>query len=183
MILLALLLVASGTLTAAPLEIGGGYNLSFQDVDGKEIATAAGHVTIITVVTREQEAKAHAVADLVPERYVGDPKYRYVTMVNFEGKLVAPLRGITRAIIRRRLDAEAQELKPQYETKKLKHEPRKDLLVVPDFDGSAVTRLGLPYASGAFTVFVFDGRGKLVARWNEVPPGDALPKALAAAAP
>src|SRR3954463_11550438 len=105
------LLLASSVANAAPLQPGTVYDLKFTDVDGKSLATADGNVTIITVVTREEEDKAKAIADLVPDRYIGDQKYRYITLVNFQGKLMTPLRGITRGVIRNRLDAEAKTLK------------------------------------------------------------------------
>ncbi|MEP6821410.1 MAG: hypothetical protein ABI946_03580 [Chthoniobacterales bacterium] len=165
---------------AGEWEVGGKYALSFQDVDGKELSTNDGYVTIITVVTRAQEDNARAVADLVPDRYVGDEKYRYVTLVNFQGKLAGPFEGLTRAIIRNRLNAEAEGLKPQYLAKKIERDPRSDLHVIADFDGSASRRLGLSESAGT-AVFVFDGAGKLLGRWKGVPPGDALPKVLAPA--
>ncbi len=175
------LLLATGLATAAPLQPGSVYALSFRDVDGRDLATADGHVTTITLVTREQEEKAQAVADLVPARYVGDQKYRYVTAVDFQGKLPGPLQGLTRAIIRNRLDAEAKKMKAGYTAKKLTQDPRKDLFVVADFDGTAAKQLGVSADAGDISVFVFNGRGKLVARWTGVPPGDSLGKALAAA--
>lgn len=165
---------------AGEWEVGGKHALSFQDVDGNNISTSDGHVTIITVVTRAQEDNAHAVADLIPDRYVGDEKFWYVTLVNFQGKLAGPLQGLTRAVIRNRLNAEAKELQPQYRAKKIERDPRSDLHVIADFDGSATKRLGLP-ESAATAVFVFDGAGKLLGRWDGVPPGEALPKALATA--
>ncbi|MDQ2658895.1 MAG: hypothetical protein M3Y03_00570 [Verrucomicrobiota bacterium] len=167
-------------LPAGELATGSIHALTFQDVDGGAISTTDGHVTIITVVTRQNEAKARQVADLVPDRYVGDPKYRYVTLVNFQRKLAGPFQGLTRAIIRNRLDAEAKTLGPDYATKHLSRDPRKDLHVIADFDGSAVARLGLPAASNQVAVFLFGPKGKLLARWNDVPPGDSLPKAIAA---
>ncbi len=172
--------VTADRAVAGEWEAGGSHSLSFQDVDGNEISTAAGHVTIITVVTRAQEDNARAVADLVPDRYVGDEKYRYVTLVNFQGKLAGPFQGLTRAVIRNRLEAEAKELKPQYLARKIERDPRSDLHVIADFDGSASKRLGLSESAGT-AVFVFDGTGKLLGRWDGVPPGDALPEALATA--
>ncbi|MGI8435744.1 MAG: hypothetical protein ACR2NX_02410 [Chthoniobacterales bacterium] len=176
------LCAAALCLPAAELATGNIHALTFEDVDGGAISTADGHVTIITVVTRQNEAKARRVADLVPDRYVGDPKYRYVTLVNFQRKLAGPFQGLTRAIIRNRLDAEAKTLRPDYATKHLSRDPRKDLHVIADFDGSAVARLGLPVASNQVAVFLFGVKGKLLARWNDVPPGDALPSALAKSA-
>lgn len=157
------------------------HALVFRDVDGNDLSTKDGHVMIVTVVTRESEAKARAIAEQVPERYVGDAKYRYVTVVNFQGSLLRPLHGLTRALIRGRLDAEAKKLRPRYTAKKITRDPRQDVYVVADFDGAAVTRLGLSAQSNEVAVFVFAPRGKLVARWNDVPPAGALPRAIIAA--
>jgi hypothetical protein len=53
--------------------------------------------------------------------------------------------------------------------------------VVADFDGAAVSRLGMAPESNDVEVFVFSGAGKLVQRWTGVPPEDALAKAVATA--
>jgi hypothetical protein len=173
------LVYATVALASQPLAPGGVYNLKFQDVDGQDLTTAGGHVTIITVATRETEDKARTVADLVPDRYIGNPKYRYVTLVDFAGKLPRALQGLTRTIIRGRLDHEAKLLKPQYEAKQIARDPRKDIYVIADFDGNAAERLGVPRPSADVTVFLFDTRGKLVARWSGVPPEEPFVKALA----
>ncbi len=166
---------------ASELKTGAVHALTFEDVDGHELSTANGHVTIITVVTRDNEDKAHAVADKVPDRYVGDQKYHYVTLVNFQGKLPGILQGMTRGVIRGRLDGEAKTLRTQYAAKKIDHDPRADLYVVADFDGKAVAQLGLAQASGEVSVFVFNREGKLIQQWTDVPPDDSLAKAIAAA--
>ena len=179
--LLALLLAVSVGVQAARLQPGITYRFSLRDVDGNHLSTADGHVTIITVVTRRSEAKARQIAELVPERCIGDPKYRYITLVNFQRGLAGPFQGITRAIIRSRLDAEAKRLQPQYAARKLTRDPRGDIFVVADFDGSAVAHLGLAPESNDVAVFVFNGSGKLVRRWTDVPPADALAEAISAA--
>ncbi|MBA2743289.1 MAG: hypothetical protein H0U43_03105 [Chthoniobacterales bacterium] len=173
-----LLVGSSAAAQSTQLEPGRTYSFSLHDVDGNDLATADGHVTVMTVVTRQNENEAHAAADRVPDRYIGNPKYRYITVVNFQKKLARPIQGVTRAIIRSRLEAEAKELKPDYDAKKLARDPRHDLFVVADFDGSAVTSLGMSTDSNNVAVFVFDGRGKLINRWNGVPPGDSLAQAI-----
>lgn len=177
----AVLLTTNALAQASALQPGTVHRLSFHDVDGNDFSTAEGRVTIVTVVTRETEDKAHAVADQVPPKCIGDPKYRYVTLVNFQRKLPGPLQGMTRGIIRRRLDTEAQGLKKDYEAKKLTRDPRKDLYVVADFDGTAVTQLGVVPESNNISVFIFDGKGKLVQRWGDVPSAGAVAKAIAEA--
>jgi hypothetical protein len=172
----ALLLIA-----ANPLQPGNIARITFRDVDNNEHSTASGHVLIITVVTRQDESKAQAVADHVPERYLGDRRYQYITVVNFQKKMFPPLQGLTKTIIRNRLNAEANRLRPEYAAKKINHDPRQDMFVVADFDGNAVSQLGLAPESDTFAVFVFNGRGKLVARWNEVPSEDSLATAIKSA--
>ena len=177
----ALLLVVVSAALSAELQRGRKYEFTLRDVDGNNLAVANGHVTIITVVTRANEEQARTVAAGVPERCIGDPRYRYITLVNFQRKISPIFRGLTNSIIRGRLDAEAKELKPRYAAKQLTRDPRRDVYVVADFDGAAVAHLGLTPASSEVAVFVFDGEGKLVERWTGVPPEGALARAIAAA--
>jgi len=173
-----LFLPLAAAIGAEELAIGSTQRLAFEDVDGNNLSTAEGRVTIVVVVTRESEEKAVAVADLVPDRYIGDPAYRYITLVNFQRKLGRPLHGLTRVVIRNRLDAEAKKRKDDYEAKKLTRDPRSDLHVVADFDGSAVEKLGLPDDTSGVVVFVFNPEGKLLARWNDVPPAEDFVRAI-----
>jgi hypothetical protein len=177
---LALFLVAT-VANAADLRVGNIYRLTFTDVDQHQLSTSDGHVTIISVVTRKDEQKAQSVGDSVPHSYYGDPKFRLITLVNFQQGIFAPLRGMISAMIRHRLDGEAKELQKVYAEKKLTRNARNDIFVVADFDGKAVSQLGIAPASSEFAVFIFDGRGRLVRKWNDVPPAGALAAALAEA--
>jgi len=171
-------LLAAATLQAADLRVGNSYQLTFTDVDKRRLSTSDGHVTIISVTTRENEAKAEALGDRVPHHYYGDPKFRLITLVNFQQGIFVPLRGMIMAIIRHRLDSEAKNLQKVYSERKLTRNPRDDIYVVADFDGKAVSQLGMAPKSPEFAVFIFDGRGRLVRRWNDVPSNDALADAL-----
>lgn len=166
------------TLQAAEMRVGNNYQLTFTDVDRHQLSTSDGHVTIITVLTRKDEEKAQAVGDRVPRQYYGDPKFRLITLVNFQQSIFLPFRGMISAIIRHRLDAEAKELQKVYTERHLKRNPRDDIFVVADFDGKAVSQLGIAPTSPEFAVFIFDGRGRLVRRWNDVPSAEALADAL-----
>ncbi len=70
----------------------------------------------------------------------------------------------------------------QYEAKHLARDPRRDIYVVADFDGTAVSQLGLSPDSSDVQVFVFNGEGKIDRHWTAIPPNDSLGQALAAAA-
>jgi hypothetical protein len=174
-------ILAAVTLQAAEMRVGNSYPLVFTDVDRHQLSTSDGHVTIITVLTRKDEEKAQAVGDRVPHQYYGDPKFRLITLVNFQQGIFVPFRGMISAIIRYRLDVEAKELQKVYTERHLKRNPRDDIFVVADFDGKAVAQLGIAPTSSEFAVFIFDGRGRLVRRWNDVPSAEALAEALKAA--
>ena len=179
---------ATALLTAAqaestPLATGETYRLVFTDVDRNQLSTADGHVTIFIVTPRQEEEKARALGDRVPDRYIGDPKYRFVTVINFQGKIRPPFRTLTSAIVRHRLNQEAKRTQPRYSKAHLTRDPRQDLFAVADFDGAAVSQLGIESASAQFAAFLFDGQGRLIRRWSVVPAQSELMEALAAAKP
>jgi hypothetical protein len=174
--LMAMLAVA--TVQAVELRVGNNYPLTFTDVDRHQLSTAEGHVTIITVVNRRDEAKAQTVGDRVSKMIFGDPKFRLITLVNFQQNILLPLRGMVSAVIRHRLDVEAKEMQKSYAERHINRNAREDIYVVADFDGKAVSQLGINPISPEFAVFVFDGRGRLVRRWNDVPSAEMLAQAL-----
>lgn len=174
----AFLVATTPEVRAAELQLGNSYPLSLTDVDQHQLSTSDGHVTIITVVTRQDEQKAQLVGDRFPRQYLGDPHYRLITVVNFQQKIVSPFRKIVEAIIRHRLDVEAKELHKIYSAKHLDRNPRYDLFAVADFDGKIVSQLDIVPSSTKFAVFVFDGRGQLLRRWNDAPSADALLAAI-----
>jgi hypothetical protein len=163
---------------AVELRVGNGYRLTFADVDQHQLSTADGHVTIVSVVTKKDEPKAQSVGDRVPHIYFGDPKFRLITLVNFQQKIFPPFRGMVSAMIRHRLGVEAKELQKVYSEKHLVRNPRDDIFAVADFDGKAVSQLGIAPTSSEFAVFIFDGRGRLLHRWNDAPSAEALAQAL-----
>ena len=81
---------------------------------GTRFSPADGHVTIISVVNRRDEAKAQSVGERFRIISCGDPKVRLITLVNFQQNILLPLRGMVSAVIRHRLDAEAKEVQKSY---------------------------------------------------------------------
>lgn len=172
------LLITTACVQAAELRVGATHQMTFTDVDQRRLATSDGHITVITVVTRKDEDKAQAVGDSIPHQYYGDPKFRLVTLVNFQQGIFPAIRGMVMAMIRHRLNGEAKELQKVYTQKHLTRNPREDIFVVADFDGKAVSQLNIAPTSPEFGVFVFDGRGRLIRHWSEVPPATTLAAAL-----
>lgn len=162
----------------AELRPGNNYPLTFTDVDRHQFSTADGHVTVIVVMTRRDEAKAEALGERVSQVTLGDPKVRHINLVNFQQNILPPLRGMISAVIRHRLDVEAKEVQKSYAERHINRNARDDLFVIADFDGKAVSQLGINPVSSEFAIFVFDGKGRLVRKWNDVPSGDALAQAI-----
>jgi hypothetical protein len=175
---LAALVAVIPAARATELRLGNAYALTFTDVDQHQLSTSDGHVTIITVLTRKDEQKAEQVGDRVPHFCLGDPKFRLITMVNFQRSIFPLFQGMINPIIRSRMDASAKDLQKVYAARHLTRNPRSDIFVVADFDGKAVSQLGMVPSLSEFAVFVFDGRGRLVRRWNDVPSADALTAAI-----
>jgi hypothetical protein len=173
-----LLIVAALSAHAIQLHQGNAYPLTFTDVDRHQLSTADGHVTIISVITRRDEAKADMVGERMSKITFGDPKVRLINLVNFQQNIIFPLRGIVAATIRHRLDVEAKEIQKKYGELHINRNARDDVYVVADFDGNAVSQLGIAPTSAEFAVFVFDGKGRLVRRWNEVPSQETLAQAI-----
>ena len=163
---------------AVELHVGERYELTFTDVDQRQLSTADGHITIITVVTKEDEQKAQLVGDRFSQTHLGDPKCRLITLVNFQQKIGPFFRRIALAVIRHRLELEAKSLREAYSAKHINHNPRTDLFVVADFDGKNVSQLDIAPTSSDLAVVVFDGKGRLVRRWDDTPGLEALNTAI-----
>ena len=174
------LLLLGFALTAGAVQLhpGNTYALTFTDVDRHQLSTADGHVTIISVVTRRDEAKADTVGERMSKITFGNPKVRLINVVNFQQSIFSPLRGMVSAMIRNRLDQEAKEVQQKYAELHINRNARDDIFVVADFDGKAVSQLGIVPTSSEFTVFIFDGKGRLVRRWSDVPPPEQLAQAI-----
>jgi hypothetical protein len=177
----ATVLIGSGfSADASPVSLkpGATYKLQFDDVDGRKISTFDGHVSVIVVVTKQDNAKAGEVGDRVPIKYKGNQKYRFVTIVHFQRGPSRWFSPIATLAIRHRLDQEAARIQPEYDKLKVRRNPRKDLFAVADFDGRALSTLGLNPDSNEVTIFLFDGNGVLMRHWQEVPDRESLAAAL-----
>jgi hypothetical protein len=159
------------------LSIGATYSLSFVDIDGNKHSTAEGHVTVIALTIPADREKARSVGDRVPERCLGNPDYRMITIIRFARRHTAVGRRIATAFIRHRVNEEAKRLQARYNGKKIVRDARKDIFVATDFDGSMSSQLGEPQGTD-FSVFVFGRNGELIAQWHGVPTADQLAAAV-----
>src|SRR4029453_127957 len=172
-----LILILAARLHGA-LSLGQPYSLSFVDIDGNKHSTDDGHVTVIVLTTPADREKARTVGDRVPERCLGNPDYRMITVVRFTRKHTAVGRRIATAFVRPRTNEETKRLQTRYNGKKIARDARKSIFVATDFDGSISSQLGEPEEATDFAVFVFGRNGELIARWNGAPSAEQLAAAL-----
>ncbi len=116
--------------------------------------------------------------DRVPERCLGNPDYRMITIIRFVRRHTVVGQRIATAFIRHRVNEEANRLQARYEGKKIARDARKDIFVATDFDGSISSQLGEAKGAADFCVFVFGRNGELIAQWHGVPSAEQFATAL-----
>ena len=162
----------------ADLSLDRIYSVSFVDVDGNTFATNDGHVTTVVLTRGSDIDRARVVGDRIPDYCLGNPNYRMITVVSFEKKHSRPVRAIFRALVRCRLDTEAQRLQQRYDQLKIARNARLDVYAVADFDGNVAAQLDSSKGDAGFHVFVFGRNGALLKKWDDVPSADELAGAL-----
>jgi hypothetical protein len=154
--------------------VGQIYSFTIVDVDQNKFATADGHVTVIVVASSIDTDRTRTVGDRIPEYCLGNPEYRMITVLRFEKRHYAPMRAIIKALVRRRLAAEAQRLQRRYAAKNLTCNARKDVFAATDFDGGIGSQLGIRSGSTVFQVLVLGRHGELLRLWTNVPTAEEL---------
>ena len=172
------LLCAPLWLIRAELTLGEKYRINLVDVDGHTFSIHDGHITTVVLTTQSNIDKARAVGDRTPDFCLGNPTYRMITVLAFEGKHSKPVRMILTSLMRRRIDSEARRLQSRYDQLMIVRNARQDISAVADFDGPITTQLGAQPTSALFHVFVFGRNGELLKQWTDVPTAEDLAGAL-----
>lgn len=175
---LAILFSLVSSSSPAALVKGQTYSFKLVDVDGRSLSSVDGHVTVLVLTPRQDIDKSKLVGDRTPERCLGNPKYRMITVIRFDPTRNRTMRFVSTALVRRGLDTEAKRLKARYLAKKLTRPPRSDLYAVADFDNSTASQLGLQNDPSRFKVLIFSDRGVLLREWSDVPSEQELAAAI-----
>src|ERR1043165_9486500 len=75
--------ILAWSITAGSPVIGKAYSLKLMDVDGRTLSTSDNIVTVLVLTTRTNLGKAREVGDRIPERCLGNPHYRMITVIQF----------------------------------------------------------------------------------------------------
>jgi len=164
----------SAALLCGALSSGAIYSFSFSDIDGNKLSTADGHVTVLVLATAADWEKAREVGDRVPDRCLGNPNYRMITIIRFIRKHGPVMQKIATAVVKHRVTEEAKRLQSRYDTNKIVRDARQDIFTVIDFDGTVSSQLGEPAGATEFSIFVFGRQGELLAQWHGVPSDKQL---------
>ncbi|HEY4284107.1 MAG TPA: hypothetical protein VGM62_13655 [Chthoniobacterales bacterium] len=148
------------------------------DVDGRKLSALDGPTTMLVLTTRQDLDKAQLIGNRAPERCLGNPKFRMITVIQFNKSTSQAMRFVYSALVRKRVAAEANRLKPRYRAKKLTTDPRQDVHVVADFDGTTAAQLGLSDSAGLFAVVILTPDGVVLREWRVVPSAQELDIAL-----
>jgi hypothetical protein len=170
----ATLFFLSSGLLRGSLSNGAKYSFNIVDIDGDKLSTTDGHVTVMVLATPADREKARTVGDRIPERCLGNPDYRMITIVRFTRRHTVIGQKIATALIRHRVNEEARRLQVRYDAKGIKRDARKDIFIVTDFDGSVASQLGELEGATDFLVLVFGRSGELLAQWHGVPSAEQL---------
>ena len=171
-----LVVTAYSTIAASP-SIGKVYSLKLLDVDGRNLSTGEGVVTVLVIATRANLDKAREVGDRIPERCLGNPGYRMITVIGFGKTRTRMMQYLLSAAVRHGLDSEAARLKTRYLAKGINRNPRSDLYAVADFNDHLAAELDLS-PSTQFQVLVLSRDGTLIREWTNAPSAEELAAAL-----
>jgi hypothetical protein len=174
----AMAIFCPGALRDAAGSTEATHALSLVDVNGNNLSTADGHVTIMVLATTEDLDKARAVGDRVPDYCLGNPNYRMITVLRFTRKRGPILRKIATSVVKHRIDEEAKRLQTRYDEKKIARDAHQDIFVVTDFDGNVSSQFGESAEGAEFGVFVLNGKGEVLAQWHDVPGAKQLADVL-----
>jgi hypothetical protein len=171
-----LVLSVAGVSLSAPV-VGKPCPFKFVDVDGRTLTASDNVTTVLVLITRAGGAKARLVADRIPERCLGNPSSRMVTVVRFQNTRNRTLQYVLTSMMRRRLNAEGVKLQKRYAAKGLSRNARQDVYAAADFDGQVAAQLGIS-ADSQCNVLVVSANGTLLRQWSDVPEAGDLSAVL-----
>ena len=131
---------------------------------------------MLVLTTRPNLEKAREVGDRIPDRCLGNPICRMITVIQF-GNRTRVMQYLLSASVRHGLDSEAKRLQKRYMAKGLSRDARSDIYAVADFNGQTAAQLDLQ-SSTEFQVLVLAHDGTLVRAWTSVPSAEELAAAL-----
>ena len=142
---------------------------NLETVTGRTVKVGQNAPVIVTVVQQSEADAARKVGQAITDEEFATGKVIPVTVINFQNKLAPSMRKISKAQIELDLKKAAARLAPTYRRIGVDHSPMENLHAVADFDGSVGKSLGVDSEANPVVVLVYDGEGRLRARFPGAP--------------
>jgi hypothetical protein len=171
---LALLFACSSLAGASDEKV---YALKFTDVDGNQLSTADGRITVLVFATSTDISRAEVVGDRIPDFCLGNSSYRMITVVEAKTHS-APVRLAFASVARRRLDSAAKRIQVRYDSHKITRTARQDVFAVIDFGSTIAANFTNASDAFNFRVVVLGPTGGVRKEWTQLPTTEELAAAL-----
>jgi hypothetical protein len=144
------------------------HKLRAVDADNHTILlNRPGLITLVIGTSEDSQDGARAAGKAVYSLQ-GRPDFQLIIVVDLRDSIATWAPSIVTARMRSNLDQEAIELKPYFLKNGNKSNPRKSLVVIPDFSGTICPQLGWTEGSDDLRGILFGINGREIARWDKI---------------
>jgi hypothetical protein len=142
----------------------------FKAVDADNHTVLLNHPGLVTLVlgTSEDSQDGARAAGKAIYPLQGRPDFQLIVVVDLRDSIAGWVPSIVTARMRSSLDEEALELKPYFLKNGNKSNPRKSLVVIPDFSGTICPQLGWTKSSENLRGILFGTSGREIERWDKI---------------
>jgi hypothetical protein len=138
------------------------------DADHHTILLNRSRVITLVVGTSEDTQDGARAAGKAMYPLQGRPDFQLIVVVDLRDSIATWAPSIVTAKMRSNLDEEAVELKPYFLKNRNKNDPRKSLVVIPDFSGTICPQLGWTESSDDLRGILFGTDGREIERWDKI---------------
>jgi hypothetical protein len=159
---------APGTHAAATPSAPRARKFKAVDADNHTILLNRPGLITLVVGTSEDSQDGARAAGKAMYPLQGRPDFQLIVVVDLRDSIATWAPSIVTAKMRSNLDEEATELKPYFLKNGNKGDPRKSLVVIPDFSGTICPQLGWTGGSDDLRGILFGADGREIARWDKI---------------
>jgi len=138
------------------------------DADNHTILLNRPRVITLVVGTSEDSQDGARAAGKAMYPLQGRPDFQLIVVVDLRDSIATWAPSIVTGQMRSNLDEEAVELKPYFLKNGNKGDPRKSLVVIPDFKGTICPQLGWTESSDDLRGILFGTDGREIERWDKI---------------
>jgi len=138
------------------------------DADNRTILlNRPGLITLVLGTSEDSQDGARA-AGKAMYPLQGRPDFQLIVVVDLRDSIATWAPSIVTSKMRSSLDDEALDLKPYFLKNGNKSDPRKSLVVIPDFSGTICPQLGWTGGSDDLRGILFGTDGREITRWDKI---------------